>query len=82
MLVPSASRRVAARVASILSIERDMSVARPAKSRAFVGLDSAVSERALLLFISPVSSSSCISLGLSPPVVWGLFGGGNILVSK
>ena len=34
MLAPRVSRRVAALVASILSIERKMSVMRPAKSRA------------------------------------------------
>ena len=42
MLVPSASIRAAALVASILSIERDLSMTLPAKSRAFVNLESAV----------------------------------------
>ena len=40
MLVPSASIRAAALVASILSIERDLSMTLPAQSRAFVDLKS------------------------------------------
>ena len=66
MLAPSASRRDAALVASILSMDRDVSVACPARSRAFVGLESAVNSA---VFVR--SSSSCIASGFSGSVVVG-----------
>ena len=75
MFVPRASMRAAARVASILSIERDMSVARPASSRAFVGLESALNKVGFgLLSVSSFSSSSCMPLGLSASAAGGMFG--------
>lgn len=75
MLVPSASMRAAARVASILSIERAMSVDRPASSRAFVGLESALNTVGCgLLSASSFSPSSCIASGLSASVGGGLNG--------
>ena len=64
MLAPSASRRDAALVASILSMVRDVSVACPARSRAFVGLESAIKSA---VFVR--SSSSCIASGFSGSVV-------------
>ena len=73
MLAPRVSRRVAALVASILSIEREMSVMRPAKSRAVVGLESALNSAEFLPSVH--SSSSSIALGLSGSVVWGLWCG-------
>ena len=66
MLAPSASRKDAALVASILSMDRDVSVACPARSRAFVGLESAVNSA---VFVR--SSSSCIASGFSGSVVVG-----------
>ena len=74
--------RAAARVASILSIERDLSVARPANSRAFAGLASATYEHALVFLLSSALSSSCIALGLSVSAVGGPFGKGIVLSSK
>ena len=72
MLAPSVSRRVAALVASILSIERDMSVMRPLKSRAVVGLESALNSAEFLPSVH--SSSSSIALGM---VRFGMFEIGN-----
>ena len=66
MLAPSASRRDAALVASILSMDRDVLVACPAMSRAFVDLESAVNSA---VFVR--SSSSCIASGFSGSVVVG-----------
>ena len=63
MLVPSASIRAAALVASILSIERDLSMTLPAKSRAFVDLESAVDK--IGFGLASVSLSWCILLGCS-----------------
>lgn len=72
MLVPSASRKVAARVASILSIVlssfskicvrivRDLSVARPANIRACVFLDMAVNKFERVVFVGSPSSLSCM----------------------
>ena len=83
MFVPSASIRAAALVASILSIERDLSVALPARSRAFVGLESAVkSIWSGLASVSSFSSSSCIPLGLAASADGGLFAVGCTLSSK
>ena len=83
MFVPSASIRAAALVASILSIERDLSVAFPAKSRAFVGLESAVNSIWFgLVSVSSFSSSSCIPLGLAASADGGLFAVGCTLSSK
>ncbi len=70
-VAPRVSGRVAALVASILSIEREMSVMRPAKSRAVVGLESALNSAEFLPSVH--SSSSSIALGLSGSVVWGLW---------
>ena len=58
MLVPSASRKDAARVASILSIVRDLSVARPANIRACVFLDMAVNKFECVFFVGSPSSLS------------------------
>ncbi len=67
--------RAAARVASILSIERAMSVDRSASSRAFVGLESALNTVGCgLLFVSSFPSSSCMASRLSDSVVGGLHG--------
>jgi len=79
-LAPSASRRVAALVASILSIERDVSMARPAMSRACVCLESALKSVEFSSFAccssSSSSSSSCIASGLFGAVMGGcLFSG-------
>ena len=83
MFVPSASIRAAALVASILSIERDLSVALPARSRAFVGLESAVNSISSgLASVSSFSSSSCIPLGLATSADGGLFAVGCTLRSK
>ncbi len=75
MLAPSASMRAAARVASILSIERAMSVDLPASSRAFVDRESALNTVGFgLVFVSSFSSSSCTASGLSASVGGGLHG--------
>ena len=60
MLVPAASIRAAALVASILSIERDLSVGFPADSRAFVGLESAVHGVGLLLLLLLVTNMQAL----------------------
>ena len=66
MLAPSASKRDAALVASVLSMNRDVSVACPARSRAFVDLESAINSAVFVRL-----SSSCMALGFSGSVVVG-----------
>ena len=51
MLAPRASSSADARVASILSIERDMSVVRPANKRALVSLKSALDTVRLFIVV-------------------------------
>ena len=75
MLVPSASRKDAARVASILSIVRDLSVARPANIRACVFLDMAVNKFECVFFVGSPSSLSYMSLGLPSSALWGSVSG-------
>ena len=75
MLVPSASRKDAARVASILSIVRDLSVARPANIRACVFLEMAVNKFECVFFVGSPSSLSYMSLGLPSSALLGSVSG-------
>ena len=77
MLVPSASRKDAARVASILSIVRDLSVVRPANIRACVFRDMAVNKFECVLLNGSPSSLSCMSLGLASSALWDTVSGKN-----
>ena len=80
MLAPRASSSADARVASILSIERDMSVVRPAIKRALVSLKSALDTVRLALFFS--SSSFCIASGFTVFVGGSRSCWGRLLYSK